>query len=112
MTPISFYPGSGQGHFAASQLKIDFIAVYIKKAVQYRLAVDATATSLATLNPINPTTTGWLVDKWRGNTPSVAPPNTVAAYTGNKAEAYWCFDADQANRVEAIMPVFQVKIRT
>ncbi|MDR3652804.1 MAG: T9SS type A sorting domain-containing protein [Paludibacter sp.] len=108
-TPETFLPVSGEYHFATSQRKTNFIAYYIKKVAKYRLAVDATATSLATLTPIDPTTTGWLVDRWRKNMLPRYPAAPVASYTGKMAligttgeENFWCFDQDMASRIESI----------
>jgi len=106
-TPISHLPAAGEWHFATSQKKTNFIANYIKKAVHYRLAVDATSSAYATLAPIDPTTTGWLVDRWLKNMPPRYPAAPVATYTGKKAligtageENFWCFDEDMARRIE------------
>ena len=108
LTPMSHLPCSGEFHFATSQRKTNFIANYIKKAAYYRLAADATGTSLATLTPINPTTTGWLCDRWRKDMPSRYPAAPVASYTGKMAaigtageENFWYFDQDMAQRVES-----------
>ena len=107
-TPMSMLPVAGEYHFATSQEKTNFIAYYIKKSAYYRLAQDATATALATLTPINPATTGWLVDRWRKNMLPRYPAAPVASYTGKKAligsageENFWCFDEDMARRIEA-----------
>jgi hypothetical protein len=100
LTPISLLPCAGEYHFATSQKKTNFIAYYIKRAIHYRLVKDATAISLAVLKPINPTTSGWLVDRWRKNVKPRFPRNKVALYTGIKKESFWCFDEDMARRVE------------
>jgi len=106
-TPMTMLPCAGEYHFATSQAKTDFIAYYIKKAATYRLAVDATSTSLATLTPIDPTTTGWLVDRWRKNMSPRYPRAAVSSYTGKKAlinstgeENFWCFDEEMAAKIE------------
>jgi hypothetical protein len=93
---------SGEFHFATSDRKNKFIASYIKKAVKYRLATDATSTALATLNPIDPATNGWVSDRWRVNVRPRYPRAAVAAYTGPINETYWCFDEDMAKQVEDI----------
>ena len=107
-TPETFLPISGEYHFATSQPRTNFIAYYIKKIAAIRLAVDATDTSLSTLTPIDPTTTGWLVDRWRKNELPRYPRAPVGSYTGTMAktgstgeENFWCVDGDMAARIEA-----------
>jgi hypothetical protein len=106
-TPMTYLPISGEYHFATSQPRTNFIAYYIKKIAAIRLAVDATDTSLATLTPIDPTTTGWLVDVWRLNMPPRYPRAPVGSYTGTMAltgskgeQNFWCVDGDMAARIE------------
>lgn len=109
-TVMSMLPCAGEYHFATSQKKTNFIAYYIKKSVHYRLVKDATTTSLAILKPIDPTTTGWLVDRWRKNVKPRFPRNKVTAYTGIKKESFWCFDEDMAKRVEDYENAYYGKI--
>jgi hypothetical protein len=99
-TPFCFLPVSGEYHFATSQRKTNFIAYFIKKAMQYRMAEPATDSKLAVLNPINPMTTGWRVDRWQKNMLPRYAPAPVGSYTGIRKESYWCFDQDMALRVE------------
>lgn len=98
--PLSMLAAPAEGHFAATQKKIDYIARYIKKAVLYRLKQDVTTTSPATLNPIDPTKSGWLVDKWRKDQLPTAPAAPVEKFTGNAAEAFWFFDEEMARATE------------
>jgi hypothetical protein len=106
-TPISNLPGAGEFHFATTQKKTNFIAYYIKKAAYYRLKKDATATTLATLKPIDPLTTGWLVDRWQKNMRPRYPAAVPSSFWGRKSEIgsageenFWCFDKDMARRIE------------
>ncbi|MFP5042523.1 T9SS type A sorting domain-containing protein [Parasediminibacterium sp. JCM 36343] len=107
LTPITHLPCSGEFHFATSQRKTNFIAYYIKKIAAARLVANATDTSLATLKPIDPTVTGWLVDRWRKNMRPRYPRAPVASYTGKKAlvgtkgeENFWCLDEEMATKIE------------
>ena len=106
-TPETFLPIAGEYHFATSQRRTNFIAYYIKKIAAIRLAVDATDSTLATLTPIDPTATGWLVDRWRKNMRPRYPRAPVGSYTGTMAktgsageENFWCVDGDMAARIE------------
>ncbi len=107
-TPMTHLPAGGEWHFATTQRRTDFEAYYIKKIASIRLLKDATDTSLAVLKPIDPTTTGWLYDRWRVNMRPRYPAAPVQLYTGKKAligsggeENFWCVDEDMARRIEA-----------
>jgi len=101
LMPLSMLACPAEGHFNASEKKIAYIALYIKKAVEYRLMKPATLTTPAKLRPINPTQTGWLVDRWRLNEKPIANAAPVNTYKGNKAEAFWFFDEEMAKATEA-----------
>jgi hypothetical protein len=60
-------PVRPKGIFAASEKKISYIALYIKKAAQYRLPNKIPENRAPVLLPVDPTRTGWLMDKWRLN---------------------------------------------
>lgn len=107
-TPITHLPAAGEWHFATSQKKTNFMAYYIKKAVHYRLAADATGSSFAQFTPIDPTKTGWLYDRWIKNMRPRYATAPVGTYKGTKAltgtvgeENFWAFDEDMARRIEA-----------
>jgi hypothetical protein len=55
LMPLSMLACPAEGHFAETEKKIAYIALYIKKAAQYRLIKDATENSAAVLKPIDPT---------------------------------------------------------
>jgi hypothetical protein len=54
-----------------------------------------------TLKPIDPTTTGWLYDRWRKDEKPTAAPAAVGSYAGNEKEAFWAFDEELARAIEA-----------
>ncbi|MBB5440258.1 hypothetical protein HDC92_003958 [Pedobacter sp. AK017] len=109
-TAVTVLPCAGEYHFATSQKKTDFIAYYIKTAAHYRLIKDATEKSLATLKPIDPVNTGWLIDRWEKDKMPRYPSNTVAAYTGIRKESFWCFDQEMAKRIEEYQGAYYKKI--
>lgn len=100
LMPLSMLAVPGEGHFASSQAKTDFLAFYIKKAAHYRLPKTAAGKGAQPLIPIDPTRMGWLADKWRPDTPPAAPAAPVGKYTGNAAEAFWYFDEETVRAVE------------
>lgn len=99
--PLSMLAAPGEGHFASSQGKTDFIAFYIKKAAQYRLPKKYPKHGPPVLRPVDPVKTGWLADKWRPDALPSAPAAPVGRYTGNKAEAFWYFDEETVRAVES-----------
>jgi hypothetical protein len=96
LLPLSMLACPAEFHFAASESKIAYIALYIKKAMQYRLPANTPPGKEPELIPIDPTKTGWLVDKWRLNQPPTAQPAPVSHYKGDPAQAFWFFDEELA----------------
>ena len=94
--PLSMLANPGQGHFASTDAKVEYLALYLKKAVQYRVPTNWDAAAAPELIPIDPTKTGWLADKWRINQPPAAPAAPVGAYTGDPQQAFWFFDQELA----------------
>ena len=102
LLPLGMLANPAQGHFAATEQKIAFLGFYLKKAVQYRMPEETPfINDPPKLKPIDPTKTGWLVDKWRGDQPPTAPAAPVGQYRGNPKDAFWFFDAETARTVEA-----------
>lgn len=93
LLPLSMLSSPAQGHFASSPEKGKYIALYLKKVMQYRLPQDV---KQATLKPVDPTKTGWLIDKWRKDELPRAGAAPVGRYKGDPAEAFWCFDEEMA----------------
>ena len=99
---------TGGGHFDVSDAKVEFLALYLRKAVQYRLPADVPLDRPSELVSIDPTKTGCLVDRWRRNAPPRAPgyprggSAAVGSYTGDAREAFWCFDAEMAQAIDRV----------
>jgi hypothetical protein len=98
--PLSMLANPGQGHFASSDGKVEYLALYIKKAAQYRAPKNWDAASAPELIPIDPTKTGWLADKWRLNQPPSAPAAPIGEYKGDPKQAFWFFDKELAEATE------------
>ena len=74
--PLSMLTNPAQGHFASTDAKVAYLAMYLKKAAQFRLP-DEVAISVdqpPMLKRIDPSKSGWLVDKWRFDQPPIAAP--------------------------------------
>jgi hypothetical protein len=90
----------GGGHFNASAKKIALIALYLRKATQYRLPATAPLDGPVILTPIDPTRTGWLFDEWHLNRGPASPAAPVAEYQGDQDQAFWAFDEEMVRAIE------------
>jgi len=100
LMPLSMLACPAEGHFAATQKKIDYIAFYIRKAMSYRLPHGDPRKGPPHLKKIDPLQAGWLMDKWRADQPSTADPAPIKKYKGNPAEAFWFFDEEMIRATE------------
>lgn len=94
--PFSMLSDAGGGHFDMHDDLAAFLGAYLRSAVQARLDGGSDV-----LRAVDPTRQGWLVDRWRQNKPPRAQAASVADYTGDKDETFWCFDEAQARATEA-----------
>lgn len=99
--PLSGVGCPADGHFEATDEKIELLALYVKKAVQYRLPKDVPGKGPAPLNPIDPTKTGWLAERYVTDKNPSAPAAPVGQFKGDPAQAFWYFDGELARSVEA-----------
>ena len=98
--PLSMLANPGQGHFATTDAKVEFLVLYFKKCIQYRVPKDWDGNGAPALIPIDPTKTGWLVDKWRINQKPAADVASINKYSGDPKEAFWSFDEEMARETE------------
>jgi hypothetical protein len=109
LVPLSMLACPAEGHFASTDRKADYLAFYLKKAVQYRMPTDWKVDGPPRLKPIDPTKTGWLVDKWRFNQEPTAPAAPVGKYKGDPAQAFWFFDEEIAKATEQYQAAYRGK---
>jgi hypothetical protein len=100
-TALSMLANPGAGHFDATDAKIDYLALYLAKAAQYRLPANPPLDGPVKLNPIDPTKQGWLAERWHRDQPPKAAPAPVGQYKGDPKEAFWFFDGELAKATEA-----------
>lgn len=94
--PVSFLRDAGHGHFDFSDQLVRYLALFVRKAAFYRLPLEEEPPGQpVALRPVDPKQ-GWLVDCWRADRGPAAPPAPYAEYTGDRAQAFWCFDREQA----------------
>jgi hypothetical protein len=102
---LSMLENPGQGHFASTDAKVECLALYLKKAIQYRVPKDWDGTLQPKLIPIDPTRTGWLADKWWYNQKPAAAAAPVGEYRGDPTQAFWFIDKELAEATEKYEPV-------
>jgi hypothetical protein len=100
-TPLSMLQCPAEGHFAPTDKKVQYLALYLKKAAQYRLPANADTGPPVQLRPIDPTKEGWLADRWHSTSGPSAPAAPVGQYTGDPKHAFWFFDGELAGATEA-----------
>ncbi len=103
---ISFLCDAGHGHFDISDELIDYLSLFIKKAVAYRLPSKSPLDKPVQLIAVNPRK-GWLKERWKKD---VKPLYTAAPYNqykGDRKEAFWYFDKKTADATEK----FYAKVR-
>ena len=98
-TPLAMLPDIGHGHFDTSAEQVAFLCLFLRKAAEYRLPKDTPRDGSTPLKPIDPRQ-GWLVDRWEPDTGRKHPAAPYAAYTGDRADAFWCFDREMAEATE------------
>ncbi len=101
LMPLSGVGCPADGHFEATDEKVGLLALYVKKAAQYRLPKTIPAGGAVKLNPIDVTKTGWLGERYASDKYPSAPAAPVGLFKGDPANAFWFFDGELAKAVEA-----------
>jgi hypothetical protein len=105
--PLSMLAEPGGGHFDVSDQKAAYLALYLKKAAEFRLPRQMPLDKPAELKSINPTKQGWLVSCWKLDSAPLAAAAPVGQYKGDPKEAFWFFDEELAVAAEQ----FQARYR-
>ena len=98
-TPITFLCDAGHGHFDYSDALVKYLALFIKKAANYRLRAVASLNKPANLKFIDPTN-GWLMDRWRKDSLPITRAARYKDYKGNRYYSSWCFDKEMCDATE------------
>jgi hypothetical protein len=98
---ISFLCDAGRGHFDFSEQLVEYLGLFVEKAVKYRLPKTSSIDQPVKLIPVDPEQ-GWLANRWHKDRwpEAIAAPNKV--YSGNRDSAFWYFDKEMALKTEAI----------
>lgn len=105
--PLSMLAEPGAGHFDVSEDKITYLALYLKKACEYRLTESHHEDGSIRLKSIDPNQQGWLVDRWRYNQEPSSAAAPVQNYKGDPAQAFWAFDEEHARATEALQSKYR-----
>ena len=97
--PLSFLADAGHGHFDISDELIDYLSLFLKKTVEYRLPEHSSLDAPIQLIPVE-AKNGWLADRWRKNEKPTAEAASYDKYEGDKHHAFWYFDKEMADTTE------------
>ena len=97
--PLSFLADAGHGHFDISDELIDYLSLFLKKTVEYRLLEHSSLDAPIQLIPVE-AKNGWLADRWRKNEKPTAEAASYDKYKGDKNHAFWYFDKEMADATE------------
>lgn len=97
---ISFLCDTGRGHFDVAGQTADYIALFLRKALEYRLSGHPSLNEPVRLKKLNPKE-GWLAERWRPEQKDRAKAAPYRDYKGDKHDAFWYFDKEMAGLTEA-----------
>ena len=96
---VSFFCDAGRGHFDVSDQLVDYIALFLKKAVQYRLPIESSLDRPVKLIPVDPEK-GWLKERWEKDQKPSIPAAQYNEYKGDRKDAFRYFDQEMAETTE------------
>lgn len=97
---VSFLCDAGRGHFDVSDRTAEYIALFVKKAMQARLPETCPEGRAPELSKVRPED-GWLAERWHPVQPRRAKAAPFAKYKGDVHDAFWYFDREMAEATEA-----------
>ena len=97
--PLSFLADAGHGHFDISDELIDYLSLFLKKTVEYRLPEHSSLDAPIQLIPVE-AKNGWLAARWRKNEKPTAEAASYDKYKGDRNHAFWYFDKEMADATE------------
>lgn len=106
-TPLSMLACPAEGHFAATDKKIHYLCFYIKKVLKYRLPKTLPKNTAPELIPIDPTKTGWLMEKWTPDAEPPCEPAPVDKYQGDSKQAFWFFDEEHIRETQKYQSAYK-----
>ncbi len=96
---ISFLGDAGHGHFDVTDEVVAYMALFIKKAVAFRLPLSHSPDKPVPLIKID-NKKGWLAERWHPNQKQRAGAAPFNSYKGDLHDAFWYFDKEMAVATE------------
>lgn len=96
---ISFLGDTGHGHFDVTDDVVAYMALFIKKAVAFRLTLSNSPDKPVQLIKID-NKKGWLAERWHPNQKQRAGAAPFNSYKGDLHDAFWYFDKEMAVATE------------
>ncbi|MCU0796756.1 MAG: hypothetical protein MUF31_12575 [Akkermansiaceae bacterium] len=96
--PFGYLGLPADGHFNITAEKTEFITLWIRKALRYRLPKDGEKK----LREIDPQKSGWLTAPYRVGRDPEFPATPVVRFEGEVSEGYWWFDQELAHAAESL----------
>lgn len=100
--PFSMLADVGAGHFDLHDRLAERLGSYVASAVRWRGG--------APLKPVFASESGWLIDRWRSDKAPRAAAAEVSAFSGDRAQTFWCFDEAEARATEEYQGRHQWKV--
>ena len=92
---VSFLCDTGRGHFDIADRTAGYIALFLKKALEYRMPATYDLNKPVELKKLNPQN-GWLAERWHPNQKKRAKAAPYKEYKGDSHDAFWYFDKEMA----------------
>lgn len=96
---VSFLCDTGRGHFDIADRTAGYIALFLKKALEYRMPATYDLNKPVELKKLNPQN-GWLAERWHPNQKKRAKAAPYKEYKGDSHDAFWYFDKEMAEMTE------------
>lgn len=96
---ISFLCDAGRGHFDIADRTAVYIALFLKKALEYRMPEADSGDKPIELKRLNPQE-GWLAERWHPNQKKRVKAAPYKLYKGDSHDAFWYFDKEMAEVTE------------
>lgn len=96
---VSFLCDAGRGHFDIADRTAEYIALFLKKALEYRMPEMYDLNKPVVLKKLNPQN-GWLAERWHPNQKKRAKTAPYIQYKGDSHDAFWYFDKEMAEMTE------------
>ena len=96
---VSFLCDTGRGHFDIANRTAEYIALFLKKALEYRMPETYDLNKPVVLKKLNPQN-GWLAERWHLNQKKRAKAAPYEQYKGDSHDAFWYFDKEMAEMTE------------